>query len=111
MAYMKLLARVRLIRHLRKHERTTADRLAGLVQSSLGPAVLTMPRGEARGYIRAKITPAVRQTLASVRAQAPGLPPAVLDAYAAALTDRVVRQVLGELLRGRMARPIIRRAA
>jgi hypothetical protein len=107
----KLLARIRDARWLGQNLRPLTLELAEQVRDSLSFRVLSMPRAEARGYIRAKATPIVRQALGSVMASRPAVTPELLARVTVELTDRVARQVLDDVIRGKVLIHGVRRAA
>jgi hypothetical protein len=107
----KLLARIRDARWLGQNLRPLTLDLAEQVRSSLSLRVLAMPRAEARGYIRAKTTPVVRYALSSVTANHPALTSELVARVAGELTDRVTRQVLDDVVRGKVLIQGVRRAA
>ena len=111
MLLTKLLARIRDARWLGQNLRPLTLELAEQVRCSLSFRVLAMPRAEARGYIRAKTTPIVRQALGSVTAERPALTAELVARVAGELTDRVARQVLEDVVRGKVLIHGVRRAA
>jgi hypothetical protein len=111
MPWSKLLARIRDARWLGQNLRPLTLDLAEQVRSSLSFRVLAMPRAEARGYIRAKATPIVRRALGSVTAAHPALTSELVTRVAGELTDRVARQVLDDVIRGKVLIHGVRRAA
>ena len=111
MLWSKLLARIRDARWLGQNLRPLTLDLSEQVRASLSFRVLSMSRAEARGYIRAKATPIVRRALGSVAAEHPALATELVTRVAGELTDRVARQVLDDVVRGRVLIHGIRRAA
>jgi hypothetical protein len=111
MPWSKLLARIRDARWLGQNLRSLTLELAEQVRTSLSFRVLSMPRAEARGYIRAKTTPVVRSALSSAIADHPALTSELLARATVELTDRVARQVLDDVVRGKVLIHGVRRAA
>jgi len=107
----KLLARIRDARWLGQNLRTLTLDLADQVRTALSYRVLAMPRAEARGYIRAKTTPIVNVAMRSIVAEHPALTGELLARAASELTDRIARQVLDDVIRGKVLIQGVRRAA
>jgi hypothetical protein len=111
MPLSKLLARIRDARWLGQNLRPLTLELSEQVRASLSFRVLAMPRAEARGYIRAKATPVVRHALGSITSEHPALAAQLVTRVTGELTDRVARQVLDDVVRGRILIQGVRRAA
>ena len=108
MPVLQLVTQLLAARRLAQLVRGLAPTLAEPVQKSLSQRVGSMPRAEARGYIRAKTTPVVQFELAL---REPRLSTLNRQALAAELTERIVQLVLEDVVRGRTQRVPGRAAA
>ena len=106
-----LFALLRDLRRFQYQTRSVLGKLAEEVNRSLGGDVLGMHRAEARGYIRGKTTPVVQAAHAELKLLFPRLPQATLDRFALEASDQILKQVLEDVLRGKMQSYSQRRAA
>ena len=102
MPIAKLFQRILETRRLAQQTGPLALAIAIPVQKSLSPQVISMHRAEARGYIRGKTTPVVQAELNRLLGDHSAISADTRLAVAAEITERVVRRVLDELIRGRM---------
>jgi len=101
MPVLKFVARLR--DHLRLSNRldALATTVSQRVRQELPKSVASMPRAEARGYIRARSTPIVREALQSLAGDHRSLSRNALDRYSTELNDRVTKLVLDEVVKAR----------
>lgn len=90
--------------------RQVAQRSYAVVRDSVEVRALSFARAEARGYIRAKAGPVIRQETRSLAERYPKLSPLALTTIVTQASERVVQTVLADIGRQR-ARETLRRVA
>jgi|GEM_PF-4595246 len=111
MRLFTLLARATTTRLVDDLSQQISSRLYGPLREACAAAVQRMTRSEARGYLWAKAQPAVTLEVARVMAWHKGPSGGVDILIAAQARERLVQQVLADLLQSQTAQRATRRAA
>lgn len=96
----QLIQRLQEASWLSHMSRKLADRCRARVARSLTPRVYSMSRAEARGYIRAKVTPVLLTEFATVLARDPDITRGEQQIILQRSSDLLVREVMETALRG-----------